>query len=71
MSDIQWFDIEYTGEDVPDSAIVVDAATSGNPGLSMYKGVLLPTGEVLFEKNICAQVYFKFHVFTLYLVFLY
>lgn len=46
------FDLEYEGQECPTSAIVVDAATSGNPGLSMYKGILLPTGEVLFEKNI-------------------
>lgn len=52
MNDLDLFNIEYNGTNKPLSAIVVDASTSGNPGLSKYRGVLYPSKEVLFEKNI-------------------
>lgn len=36
----------------PKKGIVVDAATSGNPGISQYRGMDLSTGEIVFSKMI-------------------
>jgi len=52
MKDLDLFNIEYEGTKKPDYAIIVDAATSGNPGLSKYRGIIYPEKKVLFEKSI-------------------
>ena len=36
----------------PTKGIAVDGSTSGNPGLSEYRGVDLETGKVIFYKKI-------------------
>lgn len=41
-----------TGLQKPTTGIVVDAATSGNPGPSKYRGIDLETGEILFQNDI-------------------
>lgn len=36
----------------PKKGIVVDGSTSGNPGVSKYRGLDLESGKILFEKEI-------------------